>query len=324
MNQSRFQLTGKFVSPQLQRAFYVSMALSLLALTSVSATGNQPPHALADDLIAYWTLNETSGTRADVVGSNDLSESGAVGYAPGKVGNAAAFSGAERLSVTDNTVLTSSNGFTVTLWLYIQAISSEQTPAAASLGSLGGFPYEWVIVPMCLESCGLYFSINGSADPAELFSDPLTLNTWHFVVAWYDASTQVMAISVDGMTTEQPWLEGIEDLTDVPLFLNGADGGIGFTGRVDEVGFWNRALTPDERALLYNNGEGCNYPFDNCQQSGSSSLSLDLSFTQFQISVLSWFHSFWPIVAFILAFAVLEAIVIMVSVSLLNTRRRRR
>jgi len=33
---------------------------------------------------------------------------------------------------------------------------------------------------------------------------------------------------------------------------------------LDEVGIWNK--TPDKRLMntLYNNGEGCAYPFDNC------------------------------------------------------------
>jgi hypothetical protein len=34
-----------------------------------------------------------------------------------------------------------------------------------------------------------------------------------------------------------------------------------FTGSIDEVGFWNRALTSAERASIYNSGTGKAYPF---------------------------------------------------------------
>jgi len=30
---------------------------------------------------------------------------------------------------------------------------------------------------------------------------------------------------------------------------------------IDEVGFWTRVLTEDERTALYNSGDGITYPF---------------------------------------------------------------
>jgi hypothetical protein len=37
-------------------------------------------------------------------------------------------------------------------------------------------------------------------------------------------------------------------------------GGLGFIGAIDEVGIWNRGLTPSEVSILYNNGNGIAYP----------------------------------------------------------------
>jgi len=48
--------------------------------------------------------------------------------------------------------------------------------------------------------------------------------------------------------------------TDMPLLIgkrNSLDGrGFPMNGRVDEVAIWNRSLTDEEVALLYNNGHG--------------------------------------------------------------------
>ena len=59
---------------------------------------------LTDNLVAWWTLDETSGTRFDCVGSNDLADNNTVTSDPGKVNVAAEFTLAteEFLSIPSN------------------------------------------------------------------------------------------------------------------------------------------------------------------------------------------------------------------------------
>ena len=45
------------------------------------------------DMVGYWTLNETTGTRSDSHNSYDLTETGTVSYTTGKKGNCAVFPG---------------------------------------------------------------------------------------------------------------------------------------------------------------------------------------------------------------------------------------
>ena len=52
-------------------------------------------------LKAYWKLDETSGARVDsTANGHDLSENGAVGFASGKLGNAAHFVNANQHALT--------------------------------------------------------------------------------------------------------------------------------------------------------------------------------------------------------------------------------
>jgi RHS repeat-associated protein len=44
-----------------------------------------------------------------------------------------------------------------------------------------------------------------------------------------------------------------------------SDGVATFNGRIDEVGFWKRVLSPAEISALYNAGVGCQYPFSGCK-----------------------------------------------------------
>ena len=60
--------------------------------------------SLFDDLVAYWNLNETSGDRADATGNgHTLTDNNTVGYATGKINNAASFVAANSgyLSIAD-------------------------------------------------------------------------------------------------------------------------------------------------------------------------------------------------------------------------------
>jgi hypothetical protein len=93
------------------------------------------------------------------------------------------------------------------------------------------------------------------------------VNTWTHVVATHDR---------DGLLTA--WVNGFIAGT-VSIASHNADcspsaafslgsisfntppylGGQHFTGRVDEVAFWSRLLTPDEVGQLYNGGQGLTY-----------------------------------------------------------------
>ena len=42
--------------------------------------------ALTDSIVAYWKLEEASGSRADVVGGNTLTDNNTVTGNPGKLG----------------------------------------------------------------------------------------------------------------------------------------------------------------------------------------------------------------------------------------------
>ena len=67
------------------------------------------PDLLKDDLVSWWSLDETIGTRDDSHGSNNLVDHNTVGYTTGKQGNASAFTAAnsEYLDIADNADLSS-------------------------------------------------------------------------------------------------------------------------------------------------------------------------------------------------------------------------
>ena len=85
----------------------MSLKNVIRALVVLSVLGlGEVAHAvlLTDDLVAYWTLDEASGTRSDSVGSSDLTDINTVTSAPGILNGAAQFTAAnnEYFEVADN------------------------------------------------------------------------------------------------------------------------------------------------------------------------------------------------------------------------------
>jgi hypothetical protein len=84
----------------------VLLAAPLLVGSTQAAPGPVPLRGGTTNLIAWWSMDETSGTRFDSHGTNALSDNGNVGTTTGVVGNAASFDGLDDyLSIADNLAL---------------------------------------------------------------------------------------------------------------------------------------------------------------------------------------------------------------------------
>ena len=82
--------------------------------------------ALTNNLIAFWNMNETAGTREDVApgGGNDLSDNNSVSFANGILNNAALFVAANKEYLLINNTSTLATGdidFSMSTWVYLNA-----------------------------------------------------------------------------------------------------------------------------------------------------------------------------------------------------------
>lgn len=209
-------------------------------------------------LISYWEMEEASGTRADSHGSNDLTDNNTVTQNTGKKGNAAEFTGAnnEYLSLADNDSISYSGDFSCAFWFYW---SSGANPRL--IGKFGGFAdAEWeariqftstnILRFATYNSGGTTFNLDGAAVGG---------STWTLGILTYTAATRTMTVSVNAGTRATRTITG--DIGNEPgaFAIGSAHGDSDLTGRMDEVGFWKRALSEAEEAWLYNAGAGRTY-----------------------------------------------------------------
>ncbi len=192
---------------------------------------------------SYWAAD---GNAVDSIsGHNGILENGAT-FAPGINGQAFYFDGVDdvmRIPYSPDFDLPSNAAMSVSLWAY-------RTGSASVMHLLGkrgsGWNYQ-----MALDGSGIGFGVNGGAtDPSGL-----PMNTWMHLVGTYDGATtrfyknsQIVASALGG-------LGGVS--TD-DLLIGGSDGFERFAGLIDEVGFYDHALSPSEVLSIYNGGSGQN------------------------------------------------------------------
>lgn len=219
--------------------------------------------ALIDNLISYWKLDEASGARYDSHGSNDLTDNNTVVSATGKIGTAADFeaTNSEYLSITDNaSISTGDIDFTFSCWVYAESLVNY--PIILRKGSDVNDNVEYVLYYDTVNNA-LKFGVSGSASYQEVSSgSALSTGTWYFIVCHHDSVNNQLAISVNNGTLQTvSRTQGVDDGT-FPFTIGASVGqSLYWDGLIDEVGFWKRVLTSQERTLLYNQGRGLAYPF---------------------------------------------------------------
>jgi hypothetical protein len=230
--------------------------------------------ALRVGLVAYWPFEEdaSSGdvTAVDWTGrGNDLTSNNTVPSVTGKVGLAREFVAAnsEFLSRNSNTDLQFGDGdWSISLWVQPRATGSV---SGAVVGKDTNLAREFSV--FCETNTGnnsnrfsvAVFNTSGSlsinpAEPADT-SNAAFVNTWFHVVVVNSGG--VVTLYRDGVSRASATRPGgqVFNTTSTPFNIGrrsfpGAESH--FTGYVDEVAKWTRALSAAEISTLYNNGNG--------------------------------------------------------------------
>jgi len=194
---------------------------------------------LNDNLTAYYKFEESSGNATDSHDTNDATASGITYGATGRIGDAFTFQYDEADHVTTPSISITS----VSLWIKVDEIRS---PGAQSffLDARDGISNAWMRFDNVGGDAILDWNpggwttvyLDGSVVSPDV--EVLTNGTWYHIVAISAGGTDDLKIGADR-----------------------SNAGI-FDGEIDEVGIWNRTLSPSEISDLHNNGSGITYTND--------------------------------------------------------------
>lgn len=219
--------------------------------------------SLLTDLVSYWKMDESSGDAIDVHGGNTLVDTGSVASGAGVINTSREFSGAgtDYFSKASNASLqTGDIDFTWAFWAYRDTDTIKRVFVKGTTNS----EYN------CLFDGGAsryLFAVWTGAGQTGIASVELTtlLGTaaWHFIVCWHDSVANTINIQGNNGTVYSTAHTGGVHVDTQDFFCGILDSGGShpWDGRLDEIGFWKRVLTADERTQLYNGGAGFGYPF---------------------------------------------------------------
>lgn len=199
-------------------------------------------------LIAFYGFSESSGDRADSHGSNTLTDVSTVGsatntYPANLPGRVASFVAANSETLSRAAINAFGADYTASMWVKHDVFTGTHYFFSAANG-----PYAYLT-----NTDNSIHVAHGSGNIAVQLLSGYT--DWHHVVFWSDAG--VLHLTVDGVAAT-PAAHTSPAETE---FLLGGVSGIAFlTGRMSSVAIWPRVLTPEERAELYNSGDGAVLP----------------------------------------------------------------
>ncbi len=219
--------------------------------------------AIWTGLISYWYLGEASGTRVDTVGVNNLTDNNTVLSAAGISGDAAEFVGAssEYLSRSnaDAATLRLGDSFSFSAWFRPTGNATSQMIVAKDYDVARGYAFYYdtnAKIQFQLSATG------GGLNTGVISTNSPTNNAWNHVAVTYNHLTNSAVVYLNGTATTAAQASATDE--SAAEFDIGREAYPGFpfymTGRIDEVGCWDRALTAQECTDLYNGGAGKFYP----------------------------------------------------------------
>ncbi len=245
-------------------------ASEVAAIHAAGSAGKcKPPFPAPAGLMNWWPAENAA---LDLVGSNHGSPQGAVGYAPGKVGQAFSFNGADTWLVMPP-VLTNSGDFSFEWWMQVRRFThGSYTPTfcqPCESQSPDCIPGEYWFYAGNETSYGSFrfTAVWDDATHCDLHSFiPFGVGTWEHVAVTYDG--EKAKVYWNGQLHSQEYYAG-KTLGNLSPFWVGkafvphTDGRhetAYLDGLMDELSVYNRALSSDEVAAIHAAGSAGKAP----------------------------------------------------------------
>lgn len=249
--------------------------------------------ALTDGILSYYKFD---GDYTDATGNgHDVSTytSTTLGTEYGKINegvNSVQTSPYTSMEIPYADAFGTPDGFSISLWIKATLVSGE-TQGFWSYGQYES-TYHWCITLSFnsdgTANCNVYPTDGTSTGYIEFSSNTVVADsTWHHLVYTF-VTGGAQNIYIDG-SSDYSGTNSLSTIADngYPLYM-AFDGDVEFdgpahhlNGDMDEVGFWNRALSSTEVSTLYNGGAGLQYPFSTPPSALSVSVNDSISVAEF-------------------------------------------
>ncbi|UCH82621.1 MAG: putative Ig domain-containing protein [Candidatus Latescibacterota bacterium] len=222
------------------------------------------PLLCPDGVVAYWKLDETSGTSyADSYdGNHGQASTSAPTPAAGIVGGAQDFNGtSDRITVDDDPSLdwAGNQSLTIELWAKFTNVSGQNKVMIGRDDGGGGRPHWWIGAQQNSgKAMFVLFDTNNNGTYI-VGSTSLNDDNWHYITAVKDESVDRIRLYVDGVKQDSAYHDytaGFEATTTLGIGYMAYAGtpNYFYAGLLDEIALYGRALDDIEIQQHYTNG----------------------------------------------------------------------
>jgi hypothetical protein len=218
-------------------------AASTAAAKTYSAT------VLADHPVAYWRMDDTGSTMADISGNANngryagiytIGQPGAIG---GGGSTAVAFDGQSGAASVMNSPSLQVNTVTIEAWIKKRSDTEYGVYVAKNVEPGGGAGSSWFELLNSHHNGQLEFRVTSDGAPAVVSNSRLALNTWYYVVATYDGA--VAKLYVNGKLDGTLKVTAVPKQTSDPLFIGRRFDGLFNDASLADVAIYPVALPAD-------------------------------------------------------------------------------
>jgi hypothetical protein len=167
---------------------------------------------------------------------------------PGKIGNAVLFDGAKLLEVKGTPALMTTSGFTVAAWVNIAAAPTVRACVATKLLDYN-FHDTWGLCIEPTRQVVFTTAANGVADVL-LSTAAVGVAAWHHIAIRWDGMTKTISLDGIAVGTDRATCDFIDQSIFIAADFDSGGEEFAFSGAVDDLRIYDRALTELELAQL--------------------------------------------------------------------------
>jgi hypothetical protein len=213
---------------------------------------------LLNDLVAWYSLDETTGTRNDSHGTNHLTDVNDPGYEAGKQGNAAVYAAGQNeylVAAAPHDLYGGDRDFSFATWYKPPTGVPDVAIAHCGIGA-GANVSDYVLYTVSGQ-VRIYAGVGGTWYYAA--GPTLVAGTMYCIYFQYVAATKTLSIRVDDGPLADTVLPAAPNKIGGSFYLGTYFGYSDTTGSQDETAFWRRTLTDAEYLEFWNSGAGVSY-----------------------------------------------------------------
>lgn len=229
------------------------------------------PSTLLNGLLGAWNLNQNSNTLTDALGLHSMTNSGGVVNQTGKIGQAVLFDTNSDYVSTPNspTLILPGNAFTISLWFKLTTLPSTGARdyyLFSAFNDASSSPaYSIFLTSINQITCRCRNTIPSIISQTSNSTGLLSTGTWiHIVFVNYGVGiASKIYLNGTAIATADSQFAGTLTVPNGACFIGSKNSfeNNAIDGLIDDVNYWNRAITNTEIARLYKLGTGNPYPY---------------------------------------------------------------